>query len=1644
MPASTTKINSEGLYAYDTEVYPNYILWVFKAIRPSKDGEFFSFTWDQREELKSFVGKHVKTLVGYNNFDYDDPILRSTVDGTNQSLDDAYAISEANFSESKEDETWLFSLRGKRSSWTCIDLMQIRGGKLRAGSLKSHEVRLGMANVQDLPIPPGTILSKKQQSTILEYCRNDVHATEHLYWDQIETINVRHKVNERFPYLKSSALRKSDSSIADSVVRGELRRYGLEKRQVTKPKEFSFIPDQDLDSSVHFIGQNNQAVLARLRALGEFPAEDWKELSARFEFETKTHKITLGAGGLHLIIPAQCVKSNAIIEYDVASYYPSLLRKFNRHPVGLIDAWNKIFYDLTDARLKAKADRDKATADVYKIIINSIYGKLLQENSINYDPSLQLRVVINGQLYLLMLIERFEELGLKVISANTDGVYVDAGAREQEAQAVATQWEADTGFTLESKVATIYVASSVNNYALFHPDGKWFHKKGTFGAGNRTSPQVITDAVLHHFSTGKDVERFVRQSKNILDFLYSRSVRGAGIGDVRHGTEIVQKTNRWYRSTSGIPIEECVGNQGSRRKWKQVANSESCTMANNLTDWSIPSELDLDYYVDEANELLNKINASTPAKKASQSKLIRQAKNAQKLGLVVVPKGRSGEDKAGVLKTYEPDTIQYWRDTPLEKADWTIFRGFGAYTGKEFGILGIDIDDLDVARKTDLFKHPLKGCFVAWHGKVESDEVRNGNYRGTLIFKYRGDDLRTTGGSFLKSNGFELLYGKEVVQLGGPYGKEESYQFEGELTELPAGLRKSLEWLIDVPGTSSPADDSTVTADQSESLLMQFMAAANGDLQYVNVGGLLQLKTLKNGDRCLTGLCIGHQAHTNKTNEQTMTVAVYRGSPKVNCRHLHCEETRKAWETRICKDLVIARKVIVKPENVVIREDQKEIAAALNAPDRYKLILASTGSGKTHNIVTSIAPLLDAESGNTDKFAIICSTKDQMEQIAKRFGDVLESTNINEQGIDLIEATQSMQIGQAISRETVRAVGTRVAITHYTYVSRKGFGLRHRAFLKFIDSTTNVFIDEIDAYVVSQTTNYPFGSRWRRIGTSGRFKYVRMTKCGMFHGFNNCMNCEMRQYDGNRLTTDKYNNDIYTGIHEIIDGEPPRRLPRIELDSRILSRVIVGTTEIRMLRQEVDPGEIRFDDESDFPDFVNIMEDHLKSAYLPTVHRPIIVLDGEEITRKEFMDQFLLTEGSSRADLSESDRARLKFPSRVCNALTLTMVDRRPFIWMAHAKSVTGLTATLTPFQQRFLGDMFEGLTQFNIPPREDLKMDKIIVVGMSRQIPVRMFVEERWQFDKMFRFRETEAKANEDYDLLRRSGVLITFGHDKNKFMISGENAHAHHKILQTYSFGSLGRGVDFAEYDLIDVNASIYKPISAFVTDDPDAIHDLVLMDRAGTLIQNIGRILRRSKTKTEAVKVVVLEELNSEEELNAVVKQIAPMSHVPVESWWVPEFIANEEVCERLTTIGREKALPADLPRNIGDLIGRAEKLITQGEDKKSIKDILRWKTVRKKLTQAEVSEVENAIDELLDNRDPSVRAERLKTDEKVAKTQERREKKIRELHIEGKTAPQIHSRMRISGWAESEQRWFESVIRQLEGEATVPKGPSKRKK
>ena len=158
--------DAQLLYSYDLELYPNYFLAVFKEITSNQDGDFKNYTFSELDELRAFVSQPNLTLVGYNNFKFDDTLLRIIL--KNNALSTEYLCEWSNklINNRDEDQQAIKTLRYKDSNWISIDLIQILGGSPLAGSLKSHEIKLGMLNVQDLPYPPGTILSPEQIAVV--------------------------------------------------------------------------------------------------------------------------------------------------------------------------------------------------------------------------------------------------------------------------------------------------------------------------------------------------------------------------------------------------------------------------------------------------------------------------------------------------------------------------------------------------------------------------------------------------------------------------------------------------------------------------------------------------------------------------------------------------------------------------------------------------------------------------------------------------------------------------------------------------------------------------------------------------------------------------------------------------------------------------------------------------------------------------------------------------------------------------------------------------------------------------------------------------------------------------------------------------------------------------------------------------------------------------------------------------------------------------------------------------------------------------------------------------------------------------------------------------------------------------------------
>lgn len=155
------------------------------------------------------------------------------------------------------------------------------------------------------------------------------------------------------------------------------------------------------------------------------------------------------------------------VHWDIASFYPSIIVNFNVAPAHLNEGcFVKLVQWLRDTRVEAKHSKEEyidgipkdVLAQVLKIVINSIYGKLGFEAGDICDRLAVLNVTINGQLLIMMLCEELELNGIEVVSANTDGIVVKLFAKDkQKFDEIAEHWKEITKFGADSEEYLCYI-----------------------------------------------------------------------------------------------------------------------------------------------------------------------------------------------------------------------------------------------------------------------------------------------------------------------------------------------------------------------------------------------------------------------------------------------------------------------------------------------------------------------------------------------------------------------------------------------------------------------------------------------------------------------------------------------------------------------------------------------------------------------------------------------------------------------------------------------------------------------------------------------------------------------------------------------------------------------------------------------------------------------------------------------------------------------------------------------------------------------------------------------------------------------------------------------------------------------------------
>jgi hypothetical protein len=530
--------------------------------------------------------------VGYNNLRFDaqviEWIIRNARDWNDLNRLEIAAMICQKGQDTIHDSNYDVFPEYRESDLTLkqIDLFRIHhfDNRNRMVSLKRLEFEMDLENIEEMPIKYNKVgLTDEDLENTRYYCKNDVRATykfykitigdtDHPLYKGNNQIQLREDIDKEFGI---HCMNYSDSKIGDEII----KKYYCEESKI----DISDIKQKGTFRK--YIAIRNcmaKYISFKTPQLQEFQESiKWTLLAQDAEFQKEIHfygqVYTFAKGGLHTVNTPKIFEAKEdyqIIDWDVSSYYPAIIINNGKFPNHLGKAflvgYQKMFNRRLELKPFAKKDkRIKGIVGALKLAVNSVYGKSSDIQSWLFDKQITLFTCITGELSLMMLIEAYELEGIKVISANTDGVTVMIHKDKIDKMLEINQWWMDlTSYELERTDYSKIVFSTVNDYIAITTNGE-IKRKGDFVVDfelyKNKSARVVPIALGNYFVDGTAVANTINSHGNIYDFaMRQKSSKDFHYEGIQRGVAPIITTEKELLENGWIGYH---GNSWIKQEW---------------------------------------------------------------------------------------------------------------------------------------------------------------------------------------------------------------------------------------------------------------------------------------------------------------------------------------------------------------------------------------------------------------------------------------------------------------------------------------------------------------------------------------------------------------------------------------------------------------------------------------------------------------------------------------------------------------------------------------------------------------------------------------------------------------------------------------------------------------------------------------------------------------------------------------------------------------------------------------------------------------------------------------------------------------------------------------------------------------------
>lgn len=569
-------------------------------------------------------------FVGYNNIHYDNPILNYIIMLYREHYFDRYStreLTESVFRMSqlvidKNSDFDLWKEYKYARNFLSIDLLTMLYSKALRVSLKEMQVTMQYKNVEEFVVDWHQDLPEKDIDRLISYNINDVESTEELLYRCKDLLELRIETEKDFglPCLSLDRVNLGDRLLQLKV----MEKTGLNKRQLENMKSPANYVDLEkvIFPWIKFESPILQKKLTDMKNQHNV-SPGRKGYINTFMFGEM--KVTIGVGGIHGDNGICIIKPNEdelLLDSDVNSLYPSLMRMYHLYPPKLKDVLGQIFPQIIDDRLEFKRTGQKNKNETYKYMLNGVSGKMQDETSWLFSPFTVMQVRINGQLLLLMLAERLLKLGCKLYQINTDGIlYKLKKSKYEELQQVLKEWEKLTMLTLETEEFTQFYQLAINDYFGVEPNNK-IKKKGFFltdiELGKGLTPKIIPEAIINYFVHNIPVEDTIKSCKDICKFLQAEKTGKQWT--VEYNDQIQQRTNRFYVSNNGYYLWKWKLDDTGKKSYQIMLKDHGVTLHNKFysdedLQWKYSQgetfqsiyDIDYQYYINQCIKVIEKL-----------------------------------------------------------------------------------------------------------------------------------------------------------------------------------------------------------------------------------------------------------------------------------------------------------------------------------------------------------------------------------------------------------------------------------------------------------------------------------------------------------------------------------------------------------------------------------------------------------------------------------------------------------------------------------------------------------------------------------------------------------------------------------------------------------------------------------------------------------------------------------------------------------------------------------------------------------------------------------------------------------------------------------------------------------------------------